>query len=361
MEFIDLKSQYQRLQDNIHSAMNRVFEHGVFINGPEVNELENKLCEYTSAKHCIAVANGTDALEIAEKALNIKAGDEVIIPSYTWVSTAETVKYLGATPIYSDINEDTFNIDINDVQNKITSQTKAIVAVSLFGQCADLQDLKTLCDDNQIFLIEDAAQSFGAKHFNNKSCNIAHVSTTSFFPSKPLGCYGDGGAIFTNNEDLAIKMRLLARHGQVTRDTFKLVGRNSRLDTLQAAILIEKLKIFDEEIVRRNKIHELYISNINPEIATAPMIKPENLSVFAQYTLKVKSKERKSIINNFERLKIPHICYYQSPLFKQEAYKSNIDQLNVTERLANNTVSIPMSPYLSDDQVLFICEAINNI
>ena len=359
MQFIDLKSQYHVLEEKITGKIKNVFDHGKFIQGPEVHELEEGLKEYVASSHCIAVANGTDALEIAQKAINIQPHDEVILPSYTWVSTAETVRYLGATPVYCDVCEKTFNVDIEDIKKRITQKTKAIVAVSLFGQCADLLELREICDLNNIVLIEDAAQSFGATHFGRKSCGIAHISTTSFFPSKPLGCYGDGGAIFTDNDDLANKMRLLANHGKAGPDNFELVGRNSRLDTIQAAILLAKLEVLDQEVNLRNQIHKIYSQNIDPDIATPPFIKDCNLSVFAQYTLKVDTTNRDRIISNFNKDSIPYMCYYQMPIYKQKAYFSNTSELPVTDSLAKNTVSIPMAPYLSKNDLDRVIQAIN--
>lgn len=349
MNFIDLKPQYLRIKDKIDTAISKVIAHGKFINGPEVKDLEDQLCEYTNSRHCISVANGTDALEIAQQAINLMPGDEVILPSFTWISTAETVKYLGAIPVYCDVDQYTFCADYADVTQKITNKTKAIVVVSLFGQCAELVRLKKLCDEKNITLIEDAAQSFGATHFGRKSCSIAHISTTSFFPSKPLGCYGDGGAIFTDDDSLAQKMRLLSRHGQKSKDNFELIGRNSRLDTIQAAILLEKLKILDDEIRLRNDIHKAYMKNIDPEFLQCPKVKDENISVFAQYTLQGNEENISKTHSKLSENDIPSVSYYTKPIHKQEPYQSSIDlNLKVTEKLSRTTVSLPMSPYIKN-------------
>ncbi len=361
MEFIDLKKQYKQLEKNINSAITNVLKHGRYIKGPEVKLLENELSSYCNVNSCITVANGTDALEIALKAIDILPNDEVMVPSYTWVSTAEVVKYLGATPVYCDVKESTFNIDIDDVKKKITSRTRAIIAVSLFGQCAELLKLKEICDQNNITLIEDAAQSFGASHHRTKSCGIAHISTTSFFPSKPLGCYGDGGAIFTNDGDLSSKMRLIANHGQEGKDNFTLIGRNSRLDSIQAAILLVKLGVLDEEIRLRNEIHSFYSNNINPSIAETPKIESYNESVFAQYTLKSDKKTIRSLKEVFNAKEIPFMNYYERPIYIQSAYKSSDECLPITDNLSTSTISIPMSPYLKNDDLEKIVDSINGV
>ena len=362
VSFNDLRTQYLKIRDNIELAISKVYEHGLYINGPEVHELEKKLSSYTGSKYCISVANGTDALEIAQKAINIKAGDEIILPAYTWISTAETVKYIGANPVYCDVDGDTFCVDVQDIYSKITQRTKAIVAVSLFGQCADLIDLKKFCDSEGIYLIEDAAQSFGAMHLNQKSCSIAHISTTSFFPSKPLGCFGDGGAIFTDDDELAKRIRLLARHGQLEKDNFVIVGRNSRLDTIQAAILLEKLKIFDQEIKLRNDVHHSYKKFIDSDIYTCPVIKDYNKSVFAQYTLKASENVIKNAQKQLSKNNIPSTTYYKRPIHLQEAYRTNeVIELPTTDSLATKTISLPMSPYISKEIIEEIATIINQI
>jgi UDP-2-acetamido-2-deoxy-ribo-hexuluronate aminotransferase len=361
VDFINLKSQYSLLKPKINLAIQKVMDHGKYINGPEVELLEQNLASFTGNKFCISVANGTDALEIAQKAIGIEPDDEVLLPSYTWVSTAETLKYLGAKLIFCDVNPLTFNIDPDEVRKKITNKTKAIVAVSIFGQCADLLKLKEIATENNLYLIEDAAQSFGAKHHGKYSCSIADISTTSFFPSKPLGGYGDGGAIFTNNEILAKEMRLLARHGQQSKDNFIRVGRNSRLDSIQAAILLEKLKIFDQEIINRNSIHKKYETQIDNSICTTPYIQKGNISVFAQYTLKGTECSIAKVCSSLKTEGIPFMQYYQKPIHQQEVY--NVEgsyRLKVTEGLASSTVSIPMSPYLTGSEIDFVINTINN-
>jgi UDP-2-acetamido-2-deoxy-ribo-hexuluronate aminotransferase len=263
MDFIDLKSQYQRLKADIDAGIQRVLDHGQYILGPEVAELEEKLCEYTGAKHCITVANGTDALQIAQMALGIGPGDEVITPGFNYIATAETVALLGAKPVYVDVCPRTYNLHPALLEAAITPRTKAIVPVSLYGQCADYDAINVIAARHGITVIEDAAQSFGATYKGRKSCNLTTIACTSFFPSKPLGCYGDGGAIFTSDDELAKVVRQIARHGQDRRYHHIRVGVNSRLDTLQAAILLPKLAILDEEMQQRQQVAQRYAQLIS--------------------------------------------------------------------------------------------------
>ncbi|HCT6425674.1 TPA: DegT/DnrJ/EryC1/StrS family aminotransferase, partial [Citrobacter freundii] len=263
MQFIDLVVQQNRIKEKLDSAIKKVLEHGQYILGPEVAELENKLAEFTGAKHCISVANGTDALQIAQMAFGIGPGDEVITPGFTYIATAETVALLGAKPVYVDVCPKTYNLDPEKLEAAITPRTKAIIPVSLYGQCADYDAINAIADKYGIPVIEDAAQSFGASYKNKRSCNLTTVSCTSFFPSKPLGCYGDGGAIFTNDDELAKVIRQIARHGQDRRYHHIRIGVNSRLDTLQAAILLPKLEIFEDEMQLRNKVAKRYSELLN--------------------------------------------------------------------------------------------------
>ena len=254
IEFIDLKSQQSRIKDKIDAGIQRVLSHGQYILGPEVQELEDRLAEFVGAKYCITCANGTDALQIAQMALGIGPGDEVITPGFTYIATAETVALLGAKPVYVDVDPRTYNIDPALLEQAITDRTKAIIPVSLYGQCADFDAINAIAAKHGIPVIEDAAQSFGASYKGKRSCNLTTIACTSFFPSKPLGCYGDGGAIFTNDEELAKVIRQIARHGQDRRYHHVRVGVNSRLDTLQAAILLPKLEIFAEELRLRQEL-----------------------------------------------------------------------------------------------------------
>ena len=346
MEFIDLKSQYRRLKTEIDAGIQRVLDHGQYILGPEVAELEVKLAAYTGAKHCISVANGTDALQIAQMALGIGPGDEVITPGFTYIATAETVALLGAKPVYVDIDPRTYNLDPKLLEAAITPRTKAIIPVSLYGQCADMDAINAIAAKHGIPVIEDAAQSFGATYKGRKSCNLSTIACASFFPSKPLGCYGDGGAIFTNDDELAKVMRQIARHGQDRRYHHIRVGVNSRLDTLQAAILLPKLAIFDEEVALRQQVAASYEQLLNQAgIDTTPYIEPHNTSVYAQYTIRV--KDREALQEKLKAAGIPTAVHYPIPLNKQPAVADAGAQLPIGDLVAGEVVSLPMSPGMS--------------
>lgn len=342
MEFIDLKSQYRRLKTEIDAGIQRVLDHGQYILGPEVAELEEKLAAYTGARYCISVANGTDALQIAQMALGIGLGDEVITPGFTYIATAETVALLGAKPVYVDIDPRTYNLDPNLLEAAITPRTKAIIPVSLYGQCADMDAINAIAARHGIPVIEDAAQSFGASYKGRKSCNLSTIACTSFFPSKPLGCYGDGGAIFTNDDELAKVIRQIARHGQDRRYHHIRVGVNSRLDTLQAAILLPKLAVLDEEMTLRQQVAERYTKLLNEAgIHSTPYIEPHNTSAWAQYTIRV--QERDAVQEKLKQAGIPTAVHYPIPLNKQPAVASAGAQLPVGDEVAGQVVSLPMS------------------
>ena len=347
MEFIDLKSQYLHLKSQIDAGIQRVLDHGQYILGPEVAELEEKLAAYTGAKYCITVANGTDALQIAQMALGIGCGDEVITPGFTYIATAETVALLGAKPVYVDIDPRTYNLNPDLLEAAITPRTKAIIPVSLYGQCADFDAINAIAARHGIPVIEDAAQSFGASYKGKKSCNLSTIACASFFPSKPLGCYGDGGALFTNNDELAKVLRQIARHGQDRRYHHIRVGVNSRLDTLQAAILLPKLAIFEEETALRQRVAANYDRLLNQtEICTTPYIEPHNTSVYAQYTILV--KDREAIQAKLQAAGIPTAVHYPIPLNKQPAVADAKASLAVGDEVANQVMSLPMSPYLNE-------------
>ncbi len=361
IEFIDLGMQYSVLKEQIDNAISTVLEKGNFIQGEEVKILEKELSEFTNSK-CLTVANGTDALFIALKALGIKDGDEIITPSFTWVSTVEAIKLLNATPVYVDISLETFNINPDLIENHITEKTKVILPVSIFGRCADLTHISKIANKYNLKVLEDAAQSFGAKHKSQLSCSIADISTTSFFPAKPLGCYGDGGAIFTQDEGLYEEVSMLSKHGQKERYNYKRVGFNSRLDTIQAAILIEKLKVFESEIISRNNIASLYNSLLSREdLLLCPNVPDDdNRSVWAQYTILLdESLEpyRENITRIMKEKGIPTALYYPVPIHTTEPYFKDIN-LEITEMSSNRVLSLPMSPYISDDQVEFISDCL---
>lgn len=346
MEFIDLAAQQARIKDKIDAGIARVLAHGQYILGPEVYELEEKLAAYTGAKHCITVANGTDALQIAQMALEIGPGDEVITPGFTYIATAETIALLGAKPVYVDVDPQTYTLDPSKLESAITEKTKAIIPVSLYGQCADFDVINLIASKYNIPVIEDAAQSFGAIYKNKKSCNLTLISCTSFFPSKPLGCYGDGGAIFTNDDSIAKTVRQIARHGQDRRYHHIRVGVNSRLDTLQAAILLPKLEILDDEILARNQIADTYKQLLEDESGILlPEVKTENVSAWAQFTIRLKNRE--SIQKYLDGKGVPTAIHYPTPLNKQPAVANDSVNLPVGDKLAQEVISIPMHPYLS--------------
>ncbi|MGP1680899.1 MAG: DegT/DnrJ/EryC1/StrS family aminotransferase [Giesbergeria sp.] len=351
IEFIDLKTQQARIKGEIDAAIARVLAHGQYILGPEVAELEERLQQYTGAKHCITVANGTDALQIAQMALGIGPGDEVITPGFNYIATAETVALLGAKPVYVDVDPRTYNLDPALLEAAITPRTKAIIPVSLYGQCADYDAINAIAARHGITVIEDAAQSFGAIYKGRKSCNLTTIACTSFFPSKPLGCYGDGGAIFTSDDELAKVMRQIARHGQDRRYHHVRVGVNSRLDTLQAAILLPKLAILDEEMQQRQQVAASYASHLSSlrgadgdAAIQLPHVEPHNTSAWAQYTVQVGNRDQLQ-----ERLKaagIPTAVHYPVPLNQQPAVADPAARLPVGDAVALRVMSLPMHPGL---------------
>ena len=357
MEFIDLKAQQERIKATIDAGIQKVLTHGQYILGPEVTELEEKLAAYTGAKYCISCANGTDALQIAQMALGIGVGDEVITPGFTYIATAETVALLGAKPVYVDVDPKAYNLDVNKLEAAITPRTKAIIPVSLYGQCADFDAINQVAQKYNLPVIEDAAQSFGATYKGRKSCNLSTISCTSFFPSKPLGCYGDGGAIFTNDEELATVIRQIARHGQDRRYHHIRVGVNSRLDTLQAAILLPKLEILEDEILARNVVAENYNDLFNAAgIMTTPFVEEHNRCAWAQYTIQVEN--RTEVQEKLKAQGIPTAVHYPIPLNKQPAVADAQVSLPVGDRIAECVMSLPMHPYLTVEEQQVIVESL---
>ncbi|MHA6790073.1 DegT/DnrJ/EryC1/StrS aminotransferase family protein [Pseudomonas sp. FP2300] len=357
IEFIDLKSQQARIKDKIDAGIQRVLSHGQYILGPEVQELEERLAAFAGAKFCISCANGTDALQIVQMALGIGPGDEVITPGFTYIATAETVALLGAKPVYVDIDPRTYNLDPQLLEAAITPRTKAIIPVSLYGQCADYDAINAIAAKHGIPVIEDAAQSFGASYKGKRSCNLTTVSCTSFFPSKPLGCYGDGGAIFTNDEALATVIRQIARHGQDRRYHHIRVGVNSRLDTLQAAILLPKLEIFEEEIALRQQVARWYdVALSSAGVNSIPYVAEQNVSAYAQYTIRV--QDRDTVQEKLKAAGIPTAVHYPIPLNKQPAVADSLVSLPVGDEVAMQVMSLPMHPYLDEASVRKIAEAL---
>ena len=360
MQFIDLVAQQEKIKDKLNTNIQNVLAHGQYILGPEVHELEEKLAEYTGARYCITCANGTDALQIAQMAFGIGPGDEVITPGFTYIATAETVAVLGAKPIYVDISPQTYNLDIEQLEAAITPRTKAIIGVSLYGQCADFDAINAIAAKYNIPVIEDAAQSFGASYKNKKSCNLTTVACTSFFPSKPLGCYGDGGAIFTNDETLATVIRQIARHGQDRRYHHIRVGVNSRLDTLQAAILLPKLEILDDEMQARQQVAETYNQLFTEVgITSIPFIEEHNQSAWAQYTIQVDDRDK--VQATLKEQGIPTAVHYPIPLNKQPAVADINAVLPIGDAVAKRVMSLPMHPYMKDGQQSKIVSALQQV
>lgn len=362
MQFIDLKSRHKLIGDKINARIQKVMDHGQFILGSEVRELEQKLAEFTGAKHCVTVSSGTDSLLIALMALGVGAGDEVITVPYTWISTAEVIALLGAKPVFVDIRPDTWNMDEAQLETAITDKTKAILPVSIYGQCTDMDAINAIAENYSLPVIEDAAQSFGATYKGKKSCNLSTIGSTSFFPSKPLGCYGDGGALFTNDDELAEKFCWIRIHGQEYKHHHSILGLNGRMDTIQAAILLEILKFFPGEVVKRGEIGEFYTSKLSSlDFLQTPIIDNNNTSVYAQYT--ILSEQREDIQSNLKDNDIPSVSYYCIPLHLQPVFAKfnyKLGDFPVAEKVANQCLSLPMSPYLNEqDQIRVINETIN--
>lgn len=358
MDFIDLKSQQARIKHKIDASIARVLAHGQYILGPEVAELEERLAAYTGAKYCISVANGTDALQIALMALGVGPGDEVITPGFTYIATAEAAAVLGAKPVYVDIDPRTYNLDPALLEAAITPRTKAIIPVSLYGQCADYDAINAVAARHGIIVIEDAAQSFGACYKGRKSCNLTTIATTSFFPSKPLGCYGDGGAIFTGDDELAKVMRQIARHGQEKRYCHVRVGMNSRLDTLQAAILLSKLEILDDELAGRQRVAEEYARLLREAGIEPPHVEEHNISAWAQYTIRV--KDRPAVQKALENAGIPVAIHYPLPLNRQPAVADLSASLPRGDQAAEQVIGLPMHPYLTAGDATTIVAALSS-
>ena len=336
--FIDLSAQQHRIKKQIDQAIAKVLADGKYINGPEVDILEAELCKYTGASYCITCANGTDALQIALMAIGIEPGDEVITPGFSYIATAETAALLRAKLKFVDIDLQNYNLKADLLATSVSKKTKAIIPVSLYGCCADFDAINEAANTHGIPVIEDAAQSFGSTVSGNKSCNLSTIACTSFFPSKPLGCYGDGGAIFTNDTELADRIRQIARHGQTRRYHHVRVGVNSRLDTIQAAILLEKLKILDSEIAARHEIASAYnqaFASIK-EILT-PQLDETNRSAWAQYTIRTTNREK--LKKKLAAQKIPYAIHYPLPLYRQPAVLDNTVYLTNSETAANEAVS----------------------
>lgn len=346
IEFTDLKMQQQRMRAQLERNVHRVLHHGQYILGDEVAALEERLASYVGVRHCITVANGTDALQIAQMALGVGVGDEVITPGFTYIATAETGALLGAVPVYVDIDPRTYNLDTRLLEAAITPRTKAIIPVNLYGQCADFDSIRAIAARHGVPVIEDAAQSFGARYKGRRSGGLGTIGCASFFPSKPLGCYGDGGALFTDDDSLAKVMRQIARHGQDRRYHHIRVGVNSRLDTLQAAVLLSKLDLLDEELELRQQVAEQYARVLQAAgVMTTPYIEPHNVSAYAQYTVRVADREQ--VQARLKAAGVPTAVHYPLPLNQQPAVQDLNVRLPHGDTAAAEVLSLPMHPYLS--------------
>ena len=360
MEFIDLKKQQTNIRSEIDFSIKKVLDHGKYILGPEVLELEKTLAEYVGVNHCITVSSGTDALLISMMALGIKSGDEIITTPFTFIAAVEAIKLLGAKPVYVDIDDNSYNLSSEKIESSITKKTKLILPVSLFGQCADMDPINRISKKYNLPVLEDGAQSFGATYKGRKSCSMSTIGCTSFFPSKPLGCYGDGGAIFTNDDELASKMRSIRVHGQTARYHHSYLGLNGRLDTIQAAILLIKFKIFNNEILLRNEVADFYTKELNRTnlgIET-PSITNGNVSVYAQYAILVNNREE--LISVLKKNKIPTVIHYPIPAHMQNEYRDKKLKLPVSEYVAEKILCIPMHPYLQKNEQDLIIKSIVN-
>lgn len=357
--FIDLKAQYQAIKEPIQKRIQTVLEHGQFIMGPEMLELEAKLNEFTGTKHCLAVASGTDAAVIAMMAMGIGPGDEVIMPAFSFIATAETVVLVGATPVYVDIDPKTYNLDVRQLEKALSPKTKAIQPVSLYGQTADMDEINAFAKKHNLQVIEDAAQSFGATYKGKRSCNLSLVGVTSFFPAKPLGCYGDGGAIFTNDDQLAEAMREVRVHGQKSRYYHTRIGVNGRLDTLQCAILIPKLERFAWELEQRDRVAQRYnkaFKELESKGVVLPYLGADRTSAWAQYTLQVPKREE---FQKFMQAQgVPTAVHYPRTMPDQPAYTELGRTLNieVSRKMAESVVSLPLYPDMTDDLQDYVIE-----
>jgi UDP-2-acetamido-2-deoxy-ribo-hexuluronate aminotransferase len=360
IDFIDLKSQYKAYKDEIDESIRKVCENASFIMGEDVKLLEENLSRYIGSKNSISCSSGTDALLLSLMALDVQPGDEVITTPFSFIATAEVISFLGAKPVFADIDEKTYNIDPAEIEKKITEKTKAIIPVALYGQPADMDEINDISAKHSLAVIEDACQSFGSEYKGKKSCNLSTIGCTSFFPSKPLGCYGDGGAVFTNDDEIAAKIKSLRVHGQTKRYHHKYIGMNGRLDTIQAAILNVKLAHFDDELKKRAEIASKYSERLkNVQGVVLPFVKNDRTSVFAQYSIRV--KKRDEIIKKLNEAGIPTAVHYPVPMHLQEAcrhlgYKEG--DFPVSEAVSREIMSIPMGPFLNSGDQRHVAENI---
>lgn len=369
IQMVDLATQYDKIKAEIDAAVIDVLGSTAFINGPAVHAFQAALESYLGVKHVIPCANGTDALQIAMMAVGLKPGDEVIVPAFTYVATAEVIGLLGLTPVMVDVDAGTFNVTAEIIEAAITKRTKAIVPVHLFGQSCDMQPIMDVAERHKLWVIEDNAQAIGANYTGpdgivRKTGTMGHIGCTSFFPSKNLGCYGDGGAIFTNDDELAERMRMIANHGQVERYYHSMIGVNSRLDSIQAAILNVKLARLDEYCAARLKAAETYDAAFaGIDGLSTPMREPTSTHVFHQYTLKVSNNRRGELQQHLQSRGVPSMIYYPVPLYKQKAFAPFVDAqmtLPVTEELCDAVISLPIHTEMNDELLGTICDGVTS-
>lgn len=358
MHFIDLREQYRRYQGEIDARLRRVLEHGQYILGPEVAELEAVLGDFVGVRHALAVASGTDSLEIALRALGVGPGHEVITVPFTWISTAEAIALVGARPVFVDIEPETFNVDVARMEAAITPRTRALLPVSLFGQMPDYDRINAIAARHGLPVIEDGAQSFGARQRGRRSCGVTTIGSTSFFPAKPLGCYGEGGALFTNDDRLAERMRAIHVHGGLQRHHHTLVGMNGRFDTLQAAVLLAKLPHLEAELDARARAGAAYSARL-AAAGSVPVVAPGNTHVFAQYTLRV--PDRDGVAARMKAAGVPTAVYYPKCLHEQPVFAPLGYQLGdfpVAEQASREVLSLPMHPFLTPAEQEQVCVAL---
>lgn len=360
IDFANLQLQYQTYKKEIDNNIQNVLNKSNYILGEEVQILEQELEKFTRVKYAITCSSGTDALLLALMAIDIQPGDEVITTPFTWISTGEMIALLKAKPVFVDIEPDTYNIDANLIEKAITKKTKAIMPVSLYGQPADIDTIQSIADKHNLKVIIDGAQSFGSTYNGKTDSNLGDISTTSFFPSKPLGCYGDGGAVFTNNEEYAKKIKLLRVHGQNIKYHHKYIGIGGRLDTLQAAILLAKLPNFKKELIDRQRVAEFYTCKL-AQIFQTPVIKPNRTSAWAQYTIRAENRE--DLIIKLKAQEIPTSVFYPTPLHLQECFKNlnyKLNDIPISEKVSKEVISLPMNPFLNESQISYIASSLIN-
>jgi UDP-2-acetamido-2-deoxy-ribo-hexuluronate aminotransferase len=359
IDFAKLQYQYQLYKDEIDEAIHSVLDKSNYIMGDEVRDLEANLQEFTGAKHAISCSSGTDALLLAMMALNIKPDDEILTTPFTFIATAETIAFLGAKPVFVDIDEKTYNIDASKIEEKITSKTKAIMPVSLYGQPADMEAIQLIADKHNLKVIVDGAQSFGSTFNSVTDSSLGNISTTSFFPAKPLGCFGDGGAVFTENDELAEKIKSLRVHGQSKRYHHQYIGMGGRMDTIQCAVVDVKLKHYKKDLALRQEVAQKYNEQLKDKALILPFVDPRATSAYAQYSVRVKNRDE--VQSNLKEQGIPTAVHYPMPLHLQECFAylgHKKGDIPIAELVSDEIMSLPMNPYLSKEEITLISESI---